>query len=716
MNLNIYKLALTASIWMSLNSYSHANLCSNFDSFSFKNHYPSSDVLIEADESKVDGKQIFELIGNVSLLNNKYSLNAEKVFLNSKNKTITASDNIFFKSDKLNLSADSLNYTEEKLVADNASFSFANTNASGTAKKIVITDSIHSLFSSNFTTCPTRKRDWYISSEKIKIDENENSGYADEAVLNFYGIPILYIPQLSWTLKGRGSGLLAPSFTSYTDVAKESKGQKLNVPYYFNLQKDKDFLLELDYMSTRGLLFGGTYRQLIYPLNEVYDSGDFQLSFKYLDQDKVSNLSRWYSKNNLNLNLNQNTSLKIQTHRVSDENFSKEINFENGEKNLISFLRLNHTSDDLLAEFDYENEQVLNGGTSTYTRSPSIRMTKKLPLDAINLSLELNSTDFKNKDNNKINGMRSYASILLEKDLIIKNFDITPRLGFNHTNYNLSNNTSINRSLANFSINAETDLEVKNISNKNNFGLILSPKVTYNFTEKKNQSSNPLFDTEKITIDSYNSFMSKRFTGLDRINNDNSLTYGLSSSLIDGDNGSNSLNFNLSQSYRLDRDVMNIDGAFNRDKAFSDVYIDSSLIKKDNSLDISLNYDPYSSKTKSSLVSYTSHKGPKNILGIGYLSDQGRYANVYGSLPITSSLSVFGSINKNLSNSIDEKKLFGLAYENCCWELKLARFDGVSNEDSLNFELVFKDLASSSPNLTERIKSLIPRYLETNEF
>ena len=715
--MNIYKLALVASIWTILNSYSQANSCSNFDSFSFKNHYSSSDVLIEADESKVDAKQIFELIGNVSLLNNKYSLNAEKVFLNSKDKTITASDNILFKNDKLNLSADALNYTEEQLVADNASFSFADTNASGSAKKIIVTDSIHTLISSEYTTCPTYKRDWHISSEKIKIDENKNSGYADDAVLSFYGIPILYIPELSWTLKGRGSGLLAPSFTSYTDVTKESKGQKINIPYYFNLQKDKDFLLNIDYMTTRGMLIGGIYRQLIYPLDEIYDSGDFQLSFKYLDQDKVSNLSRWYSKNNLNLNLNSKTSLKIQTHRVSDENFSKEVDIENGEKSLISFLRLNHSSKDLLAEFDYENEQVLNGGTSKYTRSPSIRMTKQLPLDAINLSLELNSTDFKNKDNNKINGVRSYASILLEDNLIIRDFDISPKLGFNHTTYNLSNNTSINRSLANFSINAETDLEVKNISNKNNFGLTLSPKVKYNFTNKKDQSIIPLFDSEIVTIDSYNSFMSKRFTGLDRINNDNSLTYGLSSSLIDVNNGSNLLNFNVSQSYRLDRDLMNINGTFNKGKTFSNIYIDSSLVKKNYNLNFSMNYDPYYIKTKSSLVSYTSHKGPKNILGIGYLSDDGRYANIYGSLPITSSLSVFGSVNKNLSNSIDQKKLFGLAYENCCWEFRLARFDGVSNEeDSLNFELVFKDLASSSPNLTERIKSLIPRYLETNEF
>jgi len=716
MNLNIYKLALTASIWMSLNSYSQANSCSNFDSFSFKNYYPSSDVLIEADESKVDGKQIFELNGNVSLLNNKYSLNAEKVFLNSKNKTITASDSILFKNDKLNLTADSLNYTEDQLVADNTTFSFKDTNASGSAKKITVTDSIYTLISSDYTTCPTSKRDWYISSEKIKIDENENSGYADDAVLNFYGVPILYIPQLSWTLKGRGSGLLAPSFTSYYDVTKESKGQKLNIPYYFNLQKDKDFLLNFDYMTTRGLLIGGTYRQLIYPHNQLYDSGDFQLSFKYLEKDKVSNLSRWYSKNNLNLNLNKNTSFKIQTHRVSDENFYKEIDFENGEKNLISYLRLNHSSEDLLAEFDYENEQVLNGGTSIFTRSPSVKMTKQLPLDAINLSLEFNSTNFKNKDKTKINGTRSYASVRLEDNLIIKNFDITPRLGFNHTTYNLSNNTSINRSLANFSINAETDFEVKNISDKNNFGLIFSPKVKYNFADKKDQSVIPLFDSEIITIDSYNSFMTKKFTGLDRINNDNSLTYGLSTSLMDGAKVSNLLNFNVSQSYRLDKDVMNIDGAFNRGKTFSDIYINSSFIKKNNNLDISLNYDPYSNKTKSSLLSYTSHKGPKNILGIGYLSDDGRYANIYGSFPITSSLSFFGSVNKNLSNSIDEKNLFGLAYENCCWELKLARFDGVSNEDSLNLELVFKDLASSSPNLTERIKSLIPRYLETNEF
>ena len=62
--------------------------------------------------------------------------------------------------------------------------------------------------------------------------------YYDNAVIKIYDLPIFYLPKLSHPDPSvdRRSGFLPPSFSDTKNL-----GASLEVPYFWNLDKDKDF-------------------------------------------------------------------------------------------------------------------------------------------------------------------------------------------------------------------------------------------------------------------------------------------------------------------------------------------------------------------------------------------------------------------------------------------------------------------------------------------
>ena len=121
------------------------------------------------------------------------------------------------------------------------------------------------------------------------LNLEKNRGIADNAKVVFYGLPIFYLPKYSWVLEGRGSGFLTPSYDSYTDTSQTENSYSLRVPYYFNIAPDRDLILALTYMSSRGFIYEGKYRQLIAPkITEEDEHSLLEIETKYLSDDKIT--------------------------------------------------------------------------------------------------------------------------------------------------------------------------------------------------------------------------------------------------------------------------------------------------------------------------------------------------------------------------------------------------------------------------------------------
>jgi len=713
---------LTIALFFSLiavNVYSIENAiqnCSKYLSNSLVNKTLESDTyLINSDQSSVTNKNIFQLNGNVEVTSKDYFFGADTMSLNSDKKEFYGEGNVLFENDYIFLDGRNLLIENDILSGTELKFNLKEDGVNGFAEKIIADSDIKSFEKVNFSKCPIGINDWSISASSLTVDEEKNIGFVDDLVFEFMGVPIFYSPYLDWPLEGRGSGFLAPSFSSYTDPTKNTSEEKINIPYYFNIAQDKDLLIDFDYLSSRGFSLGSLYRQLL-PRNTLYDSGKIELNNKILFSDKLTNENRWLSKNDIAIDIDPNSKINLKTYRVSDSNYFNEIEQNSSEKNLISSLIYNYDNEELAINLSFENEQIMSGGTSSYLLSPSLDISKKITYLDNSLDLSLSAAKIKNKNTSLIQGNRFHLDNSISKDIDFAEFKLIPKISLLNTRYDLSDNSQVNRSILKLQLDSEIELE-RNFQLKNNkLVQLFNPRFAYNYVENVSQSEIPKLDTEYLSLNSKRIFDSDKYSGIERIAGENSISYGLNTRIYSENQTQNYIDLSVGQKYLIDNFSINLDGNYEKLNDFSNLYLDSSLVIGKNALVMSIDYNPYVNKTSKSAVNYSYIDSPKKLLGFNFINDTDETVGLNGSYPLNNNFHLFGSISKNI-NGPSSKGLLGIGYENCCWEARLAKFESNNNlaENSINFELVFKDLASTSPNLQNRIKSQIPNYLKLND-
>ncbi len=144
----------------------------------------------------------------------------------------------------------------------NPSYFFGSTGAGGTAQRIDFLDAQRAVATgANYTSCPSDGSGgpaWLLSTDRVKMDFEANEGIAENAVLRFYGVPILAAPVLSFPLTDeRKSGWLPPS------INLDSKsGLQVSVPYYWNIAPQRDATLTPIVSAKRGLGADSEFRYL----------------------------------------------------------------------------------------------------------------------------------------------------------------------------------------------------------------------------------------------------------------------------------------------------------------------------------------------------------------------------------------------------------------------------------------------------------------------
>jgi LPS-assembly protein len=329
------------------------------------------------------------------------------------------------------------------------------------------------------------------------------------------------------------------------------------------------------------------------------------------------------------------------------------------------------------------------------------------------MDLSLVSTKFTHKDGNttdKKTGIRTHAQANFSRSITTDAYSLTPKFNLSTTDYALDNATNESRSIYSFGLDSKLFLERE----VNLFGTdliqTLTPRLAYNYTpEKTDPSVN--FDSESKS-DSYESlFSGKKFTGIDRIGKANDLTFGLESDFIDEETGETYLSLKSAQSFYAD--AISPNGS---DRKYSNIAMSANITLDDLSFNNSLEFDPETNKIDKRDSSMSYILNPRKFLTLAHHDDNGtKSAELYGAYPITQNVHVFAGINRSITNSITNKETTGIAYESCCWALRLAHFkkhiSGNDYDYVTNFELVLKGLASTSPGLAARLEEEVPNYL-----
>ena len=112
---------------------------------------------------------------------------------------------------------------------------------------------------------PKKSPEWQVKAKRIIHDQKEKMMYFEDARLEFWGVPLVWMPYFSApdpTVK-RKTGLLMPSFSSSSIY-----GAGFEVPYYFALAPNYDLTVAPKYTTTQGLLMQGEFRQRL--INGAY--------------------------------------------------------------------------------------------------------------------------------------------------------------------------------------------------------------------------------------------------------------------------------------------------------------------------------------------------------------------------------------------------------------------------------------------------------------
>jgi LPS-assembly protein len=534
-------------------------------------------------------------------------------------------------------------------------------------------------------------------------------------------VPIFYSPNHECVLEGRGSGFLAPSFSRYTesDPGAHNHGyNQVRIPYYFNIAPNRDFLLTINQLTSRGTTVEGIYRQLI-AKNKYWDSGRFEAEAHYLNKDDLEDKKRWMLDSFLDLDINQKIRVNATLARVSDSDYFKDINHDNTSLSALNS-KVDITYEDLENQLSMgafaEFEQTINAGSS-YTRAPELSISKGFTgLDSRQMDLSLVSTKFKHQDAGKDTGIRTHAQANFNRTILTDAYSLTPKLNVSTTDYSLDGKADESRSIYSFGLDSKLFLEREVSIFGEDIIQTLTPRLAYNFTpDKTNPSVN--FDSESKS-DSYESlFSGNKFTGIDQIGKANDLTFGLESDFIDEETGETYLSLKSAQAFY--RDVISPNGS---DRKYSDIALSSDLSLNDFTFNNSLQYDPETNKIDKRDSSTSYILNPKKFITLAHHYDRSnsdpKSIEIYGAYPITQKIHVFAGINRsqNVTSSVwtTSKETTGIAYESCCWAVRLVHFKNLISSDDYDyvtdFELVLKGLATTSTGLSKRLEEEIPNY------
>ena len=712
------------------------NRCNEFETiFPIKAFSKNTTGLdIEADESKIEDGKYF-LSGNVNVNSESLILSANDVSVLSTDSSISAFDDVEFQDQSYLISSDYLFVSKENdeliATANNAYYQDYSNGLKGAngfteiiekkSKSVLLTNSTYSL-------CPKNQNDWLIDADQIKLDLEKNTGLAKNATLKFYGVPIFYSPKYSWVLDGRGSGFLTPDYSSYNESDRTKDSYSLRVPYYFNLAPDRDLLLALTYMTSRGLKYEGKYRQLIAPkISMDHEHSVYSIEAKYLQDDKMTGLNRWLVNFSEELDLSNKSHLSARYHRVSDSKYFEEIDRNSSdETTLKSFLKYSNEDEDndLFVHVLMEDEQVLNNGASAYTRALEGSVSKildskgKMPVE-----LDFVSTNFAHDDSNKEVGNRTYGKVKVSRKLQVKYPKVTPNVNVSITNYSLKNNPNINRTIfgtglvIDFTTNKKSSLFGYKVNHQ------IRPLITYNYRAKKTQGNIPLFDT----TDKYDNIITfaeltsgERYKGLDRISNANDVTLSLESSYRNVDaleDDKDLMSIKIAQTYFTDDEVVSnsIDTNYENRRSYSDIVASIDISVDNFLLSSASQFNPKSSKIVKKENTITYGPSSRKFVSVSFI-DEGvkETEKFYGAYPITDSIHIFGGLDKTTSTGITNSETTGIAYESCCWAFRLAHFKSDNSSGGYNYstgmEVVLTGLGSTASPLKNKIEKKIPGY------
>lgn len=225
-------------------------------------------MLVQAVEVDYDyNNQRVSAVGNVQMFYNGTSVEADKVIYDQKTKRLHAEGNI-----RLTDAEGKITYANVMDLSDDYRDGFVDSLRVDTedqtrmaATRADRSAGNYTVFENGvYTACAPCKDDpkkpplWQVKGARIIHNQSERMMYFENAQLEFFGVPMAYLPYFSTpdpTVK-RKTGFLMPSYTSTTGY-----GFGVDVPFYWALAPDYDMTITPRITTRQGVLGQLEFRQ-----------------------------------------------------------------------------------------------------------------------------------------------------------------------------------------------------------------------------------------------------------------------------------------------------------------------------------------------------------------------------------------------------------------------------------------------------------------------
>lgn len=516
---------------------------------------------LHARELRLTKEGVGEFTGDVELRRDGQSLSADYLRYDKSSGMLDATGNVTFREPS------GLSYlTQETHISlgsrightGSGSFRFEDGSARGDAERIDFEGADHTrLTRVRYTTCAPGQDDWFLKIRELELDTEEDVGTAHHASLNFLGVPVFYLPYLSFPISDeRKSGFLIPRVGS-----SGNRGTEIAAPYYLNLAPSYDDTLTPRYLSKRGWQLQNEFRYLT-PRSKG------KLDLEALPNDRMENRDDRAAGAYLHeQSFNSRWSANVDVRAVSDKQYFEDFGDNLGitsQTHLPQNAQLDYRGP--LWNFsaraaDYQTiDPTIAPADRPYARLPQINLALNRPLqpNRVNYYFETEAVNFDRSDG--VTGGRLNLSPAMALPFSNSYGFITPRLGVRHISYSLASapeeTPSVTRGV--FSLDSGLVFERDSRWGEHLFTQTLEPRLYYLYIPAKDQDSLPNFDTALAEFSFFNLFRDNRFSGGDRIGDANQLTAAVTTRFINDADGTERGRASLGRIYYFDDREVNL--------------------------------------------------------------------------------------------------------------------------------------------------------------
>ncbi|EKF9563972.1 LPS assembly protein LptD [Vibrio cholerae] len=518
-------------------------------------------INVEADKLEAINGQKATYSGNVVVVQGKKRIAADNVTLHQQENVVVAEGNVQFSDGEIKThSTKATNHLNtDEMTLENTRYQFLCEPGRGEAVYVSKTGkAVYEIEDGSITSCPDGDNAWRMRASSIDVDQNEEIATFYNPRLEVQNVPVFYLPYLTVPIGDtRKTGFLYPT-ASYGS----RNGYSFEVPIYWNLAPQYDLETTFNYMQKRGTQLNSVFRYLT-------DFGAGQIKSEYLADDQLHTElgDRWAFQYEHNGIFQQAWKFEIDYSKVSDINYFSHIdsgigNREDGQ--LIQEGRATYRNDNwdsalLVRDFQLLTEDK-NRSNLPYRLMPQLSYNYYAPETMKYLDLDLVSHISRFETDAR--GKPSATRVHIEPGLKIPfsntwgNWTTEARVLGTYYQQDLDKTTdtkleeSVTRVIPEIRSVAGIVLERDTVL-LDDYTQTLEPKIQYLYVPEKYQDNIGLYDSTELQTDYYGLFRSRKYSGVDRIESANQVSYGASTRFFDS-NYKERLNIAFGQIFYLD--------------------------------------------------------------------------------------------------------------------------------------------------------------------